>query len=256
MDFSVIGIALITAYIAYYFNYISKKREIFLKELTNSYNEVYFPMYVELSTIESTEDRTTKLKLVESFIDENSTKESKVKFIGTTSVLQYFDDLKLIYKTYKLENNADNEKRLLESMSYFFENIKMEYLDAHDIIYENHLRFKSSSFINPFFSSFISIMRIGYHLSVFLVAISIAIVYFTFANKISSYGMFPPTLMDIPTSLLILCITVMLFAIFLMTRGFIMQKNRRKSEVLKKIKTKLKSRLLLKLLNLIEKFRV
>lgn len=239
IDLSVIIIALITAYIGYQFNHTSKKREAFLKELTNSYNEVYSPMFEQLLLIMETEEKTKKLEQIESFMDEYSSKDSKIRFIASSFLLDYFYKLRGVYKKYKNENNRSNEKELLDEIKGLFVMIENEYWDAHDIIYENHKQFKSDSFNNPFLVFFGSILRIVYHLSVFLLWISAAIVYFTIAHKFSPIE-WVPEWWNLATAVLIFLSAVMFFSIMLMFKEMIVKKNRRDSNVVKNLKGKIK----------------
>ncbi|WP_044482062.1 hypothetical protein [Paenibacillus antibioticophila] len=241
IDLSVIVIALITAYIGYQFNHTSKKREAFLKELTNSYNEVYSPMFEQLFIIMETEEKTAKLEQIESFMDEYSSKDSKIRFIASSFLLDYFYKLRGIYKKYKYENNRSNEKELLDQVKGLFVMIENEYWDAHDIIYENHKQFKSDSFNNPFLVFLGSILRIVYHLSAFLLWISAAVVYFTIAHIISPLE-WVPEWWNITTAVLIFLAAVMFFSLMMMFREMVVKKNRRESRVVKNLKERIKKK--------------
>ncbi|WP_042196277.1 hypothetical protein [Paenibacillus camerounensis] len=239
IDLSVIIIALITAYIGYQFNHTSKKREAFLKELTNSYNEVYSPMFEQLLIITETEDKTKKLEKIESFMDEYSSKDSKIRFIASSFLLDYFYKLRGVYKKYKNENNRSNEKELLDEIKGLFVMVENEYWDAHDIIYENHKQFKSDTFNNPIFVVLGSLFRILYHLSVFLFWISAVILYFTIAHLIVPLE-WVPKWWNIYYGLLLLGMTTTVFAIMMMFKEMVMKKNRRESNVVKNVKITLK----------------
>ncbi|MEK4454007.1 hypothetical protein [Paenibacillus sp. FSL L8-0506] len=241
IDLSVIFIALITAYIGYQFNHTSKKREAFLKELTNSYNEVYSPMFEQLLLIMEAEEKTAKLELIESFMDEYSSKESKIRFIASSFLLHYFYKLRGIYKKYKNENNRSNEKELLDEVKGLFVMIENEYWDAHDIIYENHKQFKSDSFNNPFLVFLGSILRIVYHLSAFLLWITAAVVYFTIAHMISPLEWIPEW-WNITTAILTFLAAVTFFSIMMMFREMVVKKNRRESRVVKNLKESIKKK--------------
>lgn len=101
IDLTVIIIALITAYIGYQFNHTSKKREAFLKELNNSYNEVYSPMFEQLQRIIELEDKTIKMEQIDFFIEEYSGKNSKIRFIASSFLLEYFYKLREVHKKNK-----------------------------------------------------------------------------------------------------------------------------------------------------------
>ena len=49
LQIPVIILAIITGFISYQYNYRSKKKEVYLKDLNLSYNEVYTPMFIKLN---------------------------------------------------------------------------------------------------------------------------------------------------------------------------------------------------------------
>ncbi|MDR6726940.1 hypothetical protein J2W91_005465 [Paenibacillus amylolyticus] len=239
IDLTVIIIALITAYIGYQFNHTSKKREAFLKELNNSYNEVYFPMFEQLQQIIELKDKTIKMEKVDFFMEEYSGKNSNIRFIASSFLLEYFYKLREVHIKYKQENNRINEKDLLKKIEGFHIMIENEYWDAHDIIYENHKQFVSDSFLNPFFVLIRSTLRVVYHLSVFLLWTSATLIYFTFAHIVSPLA-WVPEWWNISIALLIFLGAVMSFGLMLMFKELLIKKNRRESRVVKKLKERLK----------------
>jgi len=239
IDLSVIIIALITAYIGYQFNHTSRKRDAFLRELISSYNEVYSPMFEQLLSIMETEDKAKKLERIESFMEQYSTNDSKIRFIASSFLLDYFYKLRAVYKKYKYENNRTHENELLNKIKELYVMIEDEYWDAHDIIYENHKQFKSDSFNNPFLVFVGSILRIVYHLSVFLLWVSAAIVYFTIAHIVSPLEWIPEW-WNIATAILTLLVAIMFFSIMLAFREMVVKKNRRESKMVKNLKGRIK----------------
>ncbi|WP_152547729.1 hypothetical protein [Paenibacillus ehimensis] len=238
IDLAVIIIALITAYIGYQFNHRAKKRETFLKELTNSYNEVYFPMFELLTDIIKTEEKIQKFELIDSFVQDYSGKESKIRFIGSSSILEYFYKLKDTYLKYKQESNRVNEHELLEKIRGFYLMIEDEYWNAHDIIYEDYKQFVSDAFNNPFFVIVAGVLRVLYHLSVFLFWISGVVLYFTISHMIIPIE-WVPKWWNIYFSVLFLAMTTTIFGLMMMIKEIVMKKNRRESKVLKNIKRKM-----------------
>lgn len=121
--------------------------------------------------------------------------------------------------------------------------IEEEYWNAHDIIYGNHKQFISNSFNNPFIVFLGGILRVVYHLSVFLVWIMAVVVYFTIAHIISPLKWIPEW-WNFPTAMLIFLSAVMFFGINLMFKEMTIKKNRRKREiaVLKTLKVKIKNK--------------
>ncbi|AJS58271.1 hypothetical protein [Paenibacillus sp. IHBB 10380] len=239
IDLSVLIIAVITAYIGYQFNHRSKKRDAFLKELINSYNEVYFPMFERLSIIIEIEEKPRKLELIDSFMQEHLGTASKIRFIGSSFILDYFYKLREAYSKYKKESNRGNERKLLEKVQGFYIMIEDEYRNAHDIIYEDYKQFVSDTFNNPFFVVLSSIFRILYHLSVFLFWISALILYYTISHLIIPID-WVPEWWNIGTALLLLGLATMLFGIMMMFKEMVMKKNRRESKVVKNLKGRIK----------------
>ncbi|MDB5056171.1 MAG: hypothetical protein JWM44_4221, partial [Bacilli bacterium] len=149
IQLSVIIIALITAYMGYQFNFRAKKRESFLKELSNSYIEVYFPMNELLKDIINKEDIAKKRELTHEFFERFKGPESKIKFIGSSFLLEYFYELENLYLIYNSDPNRTNESSFLNKLKSFSNKIEYEFWEAHDIIYEDHLKFKNLSNKNP-----------------------------------------------------------------------------------------------------------
>ncbi|RXZ81102.1 hypothetical protein EBB07_15445 [Paenibacillaceae bacterium] len=239
IDLSVIIIALITAYIGYQFNFRSKKREAFLKELSSSYNEIYFPMYRELSLIMETEKKTQKLDMIDEFVREHSGKESKVRFIASSFILEYFYKLRKTHVNYKREMNRTNEEKLLTMVECLHSMMDTEFWDAHDTIYEDHKQFISDTFINPFFVVLGNVFKILYHISVFLFWICTAIVYFTISNSVLPLKVIPDW-WNIYYALLLWTLSLMFFAFMMMFKEMIIKKNRRESKIVKNFKAKMK----------------
>ncbi|MCF7755855.1 hypothetical protein KQ941_15495 [Paenibacillus xylanexedens] len=239
IDLTVIIIALITAYIGYQFNHTSKKREAFLKELNNSYNEVYSPMFEQLQQIKEIENKTIKMEQIDFFMEEFSGKNSKIRFIASSFLLEHFYKLREAHKIYKQENNRTNAKELLKKIEGFHIMIENEYWDAHDIIYESHRQFVSDSFLNPFFVFLRSTLKIFYHLSVFLLWASAASIYFTLAHIVTPLA-WVPEWWNMPNALLIFTGAVMFFGLMFMFKEVLIKKNRRESRVVKNLKGRLK----------------
>ncbi|MFS0723671.1 hypothetical protein [Paenibacillus sp. 1P07SE] len=239
VDLSVIIVALVTAYIGYQFNHRSKKREAFLKELNTSYNEIYSPMFEQLSLIVATEDKNEKLKMIDTFIQEYSGKESKIRLIASSFILDYFHKLRKVYIKYKEEESRVNERELLDKINGLFPMIEDEYWNAHDTIYEDHKQFISDTFNNPFFVVLSSIFRIVYHLSVFVFWISAVILYFTIAHLIVPLE-WVPKWWNITYALLLVLLAIMFFGIMMMFKEMLIKKNRRESRISKNLKKKIK----------------
>lgn len=240
IDLSVILIALITAYIGYQFNFRSKKREIFLKELSSSYNEIYFPMYRELLLIMEAEQKTKKLEMIDTFVHEHSGKESKVRSIASSSILEHFYKLRKAHINYQREMNRTNEIELLTLVEGLYSMMDTEFWNAHDTIYEDHTQFISDTFMNPFFVVLGSLFKILYHLSVFLFWICAVIVYFTISHMILPIDVIPDW-WNIYYALLLWALSSMFFAFMMMFKEMIIKKNRRESKIVRNFKMKMKN---------------
>ncbi|GIO56906.1 hypothetical protein [Paenibacillus cineris] len=239
IDLSVIIVALVTAYIGYQFNHRAKKREAFIKELTTSYNEIYSPMFEQLSIIINAEEKNEKLMMIDTFIQEYSGKDTKIRLIASSFILDYFHDLRKVYIKYQNEKNRVNELELLEKINGLYPMMEDEYWNAHDTIYEDHKQFISDTFNNPFLVMISSIFRIVYHFSVFVVWISCVILYFTIAHLIVPLDLVPKW-WNITYAILLVISAILILSIMMMFKEILIKKNRRKSKISKNINEKLK----------------
>lgn len=234
LDISVILLALITAFIGYQFSLRTKKKERFLKELSNSYNEIYFPLVEILQTIIKTENKEEKIKLLDGLFNKYSNPESKIRFIASSSILEFFYEFKEIYFKYKNEKTRKNEIQLMEKLHGFYYMIEDEYWDAHDIIYEDHVQFREDTFMNPFLVILFDIFRVFYYLTTFLLGISFFILYIAIWNKYFPLKSIPTDLNVVNAILIVLFIT-MIYGLMLLVKTFAIKKNRRKSKIINKL---------------------
>ncbi|WP_141499707.1 hypothetical protein [Paenibacillus luteus] len=196
-------------------------------------------MFELLSNIMMIDEKPQKLTLIDSFVQEYSGKESKIRYIASSFVLDYFYKLKGAHLNYKQENNRVNERELLDMIKELYLMVENEYWDAHDIIYEDHKQFVSDTFNNPIFVVLGSLFRIVYHLSVFLFWSSAIVLYFTIAHLIVPLELVPKW-WNIYYGLFLLGMTTIVFAIMMMFKEVVIKKNRRESKVVKNVKTTLK----------------
>jgi hypothetical protein len=240
LDVSVITIALITAYIGYQFSFRAKKKESFIKELLNSYNEVYFPMNELLQEIAVTEDKNVKNGLIECFMNRYSGPQSQIRFIGSSLILEYFYDLRITFNSFQLDPSIANEQELLKKIKELTVMIENEYWDAHDIIYEEHLQFRDDTFKNPILVLVQNLVRFIYYLSTFCVWLSLGYLYFAIWNKIVHIESFPAW-WTIKDALILVFYSLMLFGVVFSIKYNAIKKNRRTNKVIKKLKKKLVS---------------
>lgn len=239
IDLSVIIVALVTAYIGYQFNHRSKKREVFLRELGRSYDEIYSPMFEQLSLIEATEEKNEKLRMIDNFVQEYSGKDSKIRLIASSFILEYFHNLRKVHSKYKEDNNRVNERELLDKINGLYSMIEDEYWNAHDTIYEDHKQFISDTFNNPFFVVISNVYRIFYHLSVFVFWISLVVLYFTISHLIIPIE-WVPKWWGITYALLFVILAILFFSFMMMFKEIVIKKNRRESRVSKNLKKTIK----------------
>lgn len=233
-------LALVTGYIGFQFNSRTKKREFFIKALTASYNLVYSPMYEHLQNITNTLDKQEKINKLEHFFEcySGTNTNTNIRYIGSSFLLEFFYDFRLVYQNFRNDRSRKNESELLDKLNEFFVMIEDEYWDAHDIIYEDHLQFKDTIFLNPFISSLLSFLRGIYYLVSFSVWISMFILYFTtYAHFVRNELL--PEWWSLSSAALLLVLSLMLFAITLSFRQFVIKKNRRKNKLIKKFTKKL-----------------
>ncbi|MGG1554575.1 hypothetical protein [Paenibacillus ferrarius] len=227
-------IAVITAFVGYQFNFRAKRREVFLKEISNSYNEVYFPMYELLRNIELTEEKATQLLLLDEFFKLYRGHESKVRFIGTWSNLEYFYEFELAYKSYKLVQNRSNEIELFDKFKSFNTMIHNEFWEAHAVIYEDHLKFKSLSNKNPFVVGIFEIIIFLENIISFLVWVSVFIIYVSICNHFAHWSAIP-VWWNISNSIVLFFVTLGFWVLIKSISSQIIKKNRKKLSVVKVI---------------------
>ncbi len=196
-------------------------------------------MHELLSLIMETGDKKRKLEMIDIFLREYSGKDSKVRFIASSSVLTDFYKFRKVFIAYKQENNRINEHELLEKVREFYNRIDDEYWNAHDTIYVDYKQFISDTFKNPLFVVFGSILRFFYHLSVFITWICAVALYFTLAHIISPLQ-WVPDWWDMTTALLCFFIALGCFGLMMVFKGMTAKENKRESKVMRNLKETLK----------------
>ncbi|AUS27787.1 MULTISPECIES: hypothetical protein [Paenibacillus] len=243
IETSVIILALISAFIGYQFNHRAKKREIFLKELNTSYHEVYSPMYRRLERINSEANRSIRIELISDFIGFYGQDESKIRYIGTSFNLERYLQLEVLHRNYLMNSGRLIENELLKAFEEFHISMKNEFWTAHDIIYEDHLKFKSVSNRNIFLVMLSECIVLLYNVSSFLFYASLVFVYFTlwdkYIHKIPISD--KPEWFNISTAFLLLIAIVMVHLVVVMFYAMVANKNKRSSTVLKRIYKNIKS---------------
>lgn len=247
IDISVIILAIITSFIGYQFSGRTKKREVFVNELSRSYNEVYFPIYELLKEIIKENDAELQIEKLNTFFQMYSGPESKIKYIGSTLLLESYYELRDHHRNYMLAQSEWSKDELFKKLTKFKEEIEDEFWDAHDIIYENHNQFKAESFQNPFIVITMNIVRYSYYLVTFSVWGSLVMLYLASWSEITKDNL--PTWWNIKNSITMLIISILLNICMLSVRSLVIKKNRRKGELFrlfKKIRTNYKLKKVLK----------
>ncbi|UKS29952.1 hypothetical protein LOZ80_13835 [Paenibacillus sp. HWE-109] len=231
-------IAAITAFIGYQFNFRAKRREVFLKEISISYNEVYFPMYELLRNIKATEEKATQLLLLDEFFQKFSGPESKVRFIGTGTKLEYYYEFELAYKKHETNQTRTNENELFQKFNLFNSMMNEEFWEAHEIIYEDHLKFKNLFNKNPFLIAIFELVNFVQNTINFFVWTSLFILYFSVWNNYQRWNVIPEWWsLNIAIQL---CLYLTVFSLITKTISHqITKKNRRKNTIVKGLIKKL-----------------
>ncbi|MCG7406575.1 hypothetical protein MH117_04030 [Paenibacillus sp. ACRRX] len=233
----VIILAIITGFISYLYNFRAKKRESYLKELGLSYNEVYTPMYIKLKRIKFIRDHDKKMILIKEFFDEYKVDNSNVRFIGTTSNLETYFELEVMYEEYLQNPGRSTEYLFMKKLESFYWTIENEFWEAHDIIYEDHLQFKSLNRKNIFYKLVIEFLILLHNVSRFLLGATLLFLYICLWNQyiqknsfLNASGWF-----DVQLALLSLLCSIMLFSLTKIFYVSVKRENRKSNEVLKKI---------------------
>ncbi len=153
---SVLIVAVFTAFISYQFRLREKKRDLAHSEITKSYNEVYSPIKFLLKEINEEPSKEEKLVLIDNFFNQYGLSGSKGQLIGASEILHKFFELNALYKAFKHDQNAYEDK-FIQILKSFEVQITNEFWDAHDIIYKEHIRYKKHHF-NPVRSLFLDLL--------------------------------------------------------------------------------------------------
>ncbi|ETT54787.1 hypothetical protein C162_03774 [Paenibacillus sp. FSL R7-269] len=242
----VIILAAISGFISYQYNHRAKKRESYLKDLSLSYNEVYTPMFKKLKRIKHEQNHQAKMGLIKDFFDEYSTDSTKVRYIGTSFNLETYFELEIQYEKYLQNPGRTTEHSLIDNMEGFYKSIEAEFWEAHDIIYEDHLQYKSLTRKNIFNKLIIEFLILLHNISSFLLGASLIFVYVCLWNRYIQELPMPEgysQYLDIIMALLIFLTAVMLFSLTKIFYLTVKKVNRRTNQFLKDLINKIKKKL-------------
>lgn len=237
IEVSVIIAAVITAFIGYQFNLRVKRSEYFLNELRNSYEELYFPMYMRIEAIKNTENDSMRKERLKDFFADYTNSSSNVKWLGTSETLAMYYVLCETYSKCDSTDKAMNEFNI--DFAQFSKKAEKEFWEAHDIIYKDHLRFKYLSHKNSFLVALIEGISILYNFTSFLIYLGLLLIYFAISQQFINLKGFPEEI-TVPISLLIFLIIVMTHSLVLMLSiTFVTKKNTRSEKYWPIIKQKI-----------------
>jgi hypothetical protein len=239
IDIAVIILAVITGLIGYQLNIRSKTKENFLKELNNSYINLYHPMFESLKNIKENESHEDQGYLLEEFFREYVGPQSQIKFFGSSSLLDFFYKLYTSYKKKLTEPSRKQDMEFNEMLNRFYTMIENEYWNSHDIIYKDYKKYMELSFKNPFMAFSYEIIMLFKQLVRFLVVLSLLLVYFSLWNKFV-YSMpidSNPEWLQFEITIQVLIIFISLYGFTMMISSITLWENRRikKNTFLKKL---------------------
>lgn len=236
---------IISAFIGYLFSRRSKQNDMFINQLTNSYENAYFPIYMIMKKIKEEDHESKRLELLEEFIGSYNSHDSAIKSIASTFLLDKFFKLINEYMEFSKQNDESKKNSLWKEFNSFYEIIYNEFWEAHDILYKDYIVSKSLIWKNPFVRLLIETSVLLYNTASFLLYISAFVLYISIWNHFHSLNIIPNwwTLFD----------SFLLFFVSLMLQGFMMLisswylslRNRRKRDkLLNFIKGKTKNKIL------------
>jgi hypothetical protein len=194
-------------------------------------------MYELLRNIKATVEKSTQLLLLDDFFQKYSGLESKVRYIGTSSKLEYFYEFESTYKSYKKNQTGSTENELFEIFKSFSLMMSDEFWEAHEVIYEDHLKFKSLFNKNPFVIVIFEIISFVQYTINFLVWTSLFILYFSIWNHFQRWNAIP----EWWNLSIAIQICLYLFGFSLITKSIshlVAKRNRRKHPIVTRLKKK------------------
>jgi len=114
-DFLPIVIPLISAAGGYQFSRRSKGNDMFLDGLSKSYENVYYPMYVQMKKIKELEinDRD---EIINEFFERYNSDVSTTKFIASTFILEWYLEMYQKYEVYTKTRDETCKAAILEKL--------------------------------------------------------------------------------------------------------------------------------------------
>ncbi|MFF2016074.1 hypothetical protein [Paenibacillus sp. NPDC058177] len=240
----VVILAIITAFVGYQFNYRAKKKETYLKELSQSYHEVYSPMFIRLKKIVDEKEQSKKNNLLADFFNYYQQNESKIRFIGSSFNLEAYFKLELSYFENLNNPGRVSEKALFDSLNGFYVSIENEFWEAHDTIYEDHLQFRSLNKKNIFFRLIIELFILMHNLSTFIFSLTglylYASVWNEYIQKIPSEEI--SQWLNVPFSIFTVLMSIVLYSFTKMLYVSVKKENKRSNSSMKRIFRKIRSK--------------
>ncbi|GEM_PF-6102656 len=183
IDISVILLAIITGFISYNFAHRTRRKESFMRELSNSYNQLYHPMNERLKVIQNIEEPKKKFELFNDFFAFYSNPESPIKLLGSSEKLESYFELHELYKKLAKDHTRSLSNQFNDALSNFTKSIESEFWKAHNVIYKDYKKFLDVEFKNPIFVYTLEIILIMKQIFKFLLVLSVLFIYFVAWNK-------------------------------------------------------------------------
>lgn len=220
-----VALAVLSGFIGYRFNGRLKEQESFIQLLSKSYSDIYFPMYIRLEQINAEMDIIKRVNLLRNFFEMFSTPDSNIKLIASSEILEFYINLKKTFDSLNDIKDSGFWKQVVH-LSTLIEN---ECWDAHDIIYKDHLKFKTLINKNPLIRFVMELGVYALHLTGFMLWVSVLILYFTLCNYFEPINIVP-SWWKVKDAILLFLMTFGLYLfVMVISSWYLSSRNRRKS---------------------------
>ena len=227
-------IALLSAFIGYQFSRRAKGNDSFIVELTKSYENSYYPMYIQMKTIKEYE-MEQRDQLVKEFIEFYSLPSSTTKSIASTSLLEMFFELRQKYLDFVKDNDEVIRQAFWESFEVFYSALENEFWQAHYIIYKDYHVFKTLITKNQLLRILMELSILVYNVTTFLLYITGFVLYLSIWNYFKPLSIFP-SWWTVKHSLFLSLEAILAQLVMLtISSWYVSLRNKRKSILLKKL---------------------
>lgn len=222
-----------------------KKGGLFKRIITKLSRSIFSYVY-KIEKIISEKEQERKNNLLAEFFEHYQEDETKIRYIGTSYNLEAFFKLEINYFEYLNNPGRVSEKTFFDNLNNFYVSIENEFWEAHDIIYEDHLQFRSLNKKNIFFKIIIEFFILTHNLSTFIFALAGLYLYISIWNEYIQK--FPSKeisqWLSTPFALLTLLMSIVLFSFTKILFASVKKENKRSNSSMLKIWKKVKSKYL------------